>query len=231
MAAGSGIANYHAPSPFDRSPCLDTATRPFNLAQRLRESTHELHAEVERAGAMGALLQGRLARGGYVALLRNLHAVYAALEAALAERAGAPLLAPLDLPALARADALALDLAHLHGAGWAAALPLAPAAAAYARRLQAAPATALVAHAYVRYLGDLAGGQVLARLVQRSYGLAPGSGARFYDFGGEAHALALKRDFRAALAVLPVTAAEADAVVDEACWAFRQHRALFEELA
>lgn len=215
----------------DRSPCLDTATRPFDLAQRLREGTRELHAEVERAGAMGALLQGRLARAGYVAMLRNLHVVYRALEGALAVRAGAPLLRPFDLPALARAEALAADLVSLHGPAWRDALPLVPAAAAYAQRLAAAPDTALVAHAYVRYLGDLSGGQVLARLVARHYGLAAGSGTRFYEFGGEARAQALKQGFRAALAVLPVTPAEADAVVTEALWAFRQHRALFEQIA
>ena len=231
MAAGRAIANYHARRPFDRSLFLDISTRPFDLAQRLRESTRALHADVERAGAMGALLQGRLERGGYVAMLRNLHAVYAALESALAAQAAAPLLQSFDLPALARADALAADLALLHGADWAAALPLAPAAAAYARRLAALPATALVAHAYVRYLGDLSGGQVLARLGARRYGIAAGAGTRFYEFGDEARALALKQSFRDALSALPVTAAEADAVVDEALWAFRQHRLLFDELA
>ena len=39
----------------------------------------------------------------------------------------------------------------------------------------------LFGYAYVRYLGDLNGGQVLQRLVQRRFGLAPGQ-LRFYRF-------------------------------------------------
>jgi heme oxygenase len=42
----------------------------------------------------------------------------------------------------------------------------------------------LLAHAYVRYLGDLSGGQVIRRRVAKAYGLEAdgGSGLRFYDF-------------------------------------------------
>ena len=40
-----------------------------SLAARLRVATQDLHAAVERAGAMGSLLKGRLSRAGYLALL------------------------------------------------------------------------------------------------------------------------------------------------------------------
>jgi heme oxygenase len=202
----------------------------LDLAQRLKLATRELHTEVERSGVMAALLGGRLERAGYVALLRNLHAIYAALERSLAAAAGEDLIAPLELQALARGPRLADDLDHLHGPGWAGDLPLTAAASAYAERVRVAAPAALVAHAYVRYLGDLSGGQLLARLVSGRYGLAGGAGTRFYDFGGEVAASALKRDLRAALAALAPAADEAATIVDEACWAFRQHRALFEEL-
>jgi heme oxygenase (biliverdin-producing, ferredoxin) len=202
-----------------------------DLATRLKLATQALHTEVERAGAMAALLQGRLERPGYARLLRNLHALYAALEPALAAHGGHPLIAPLDTAPLARAGALADDLAVLHGPRWADELPLDASAAAYAERLAAADAPALVAHAYVRYLGDLSGGQVLRRLVAQRYGLAGDAGTRFYDFGDAARAAALKQRFRAALAALAPAEAVAEAIVDEACWAFRQHGRLFEALA
>ena len=53
------------------------------LPERLKLETRLLHGAAERSGAMAALLAGRLPRAGYVAMLRNLQALYTALEAAL----------------------------------------------------------------------------------------------------------------------------------------------------
>ena len=55
------------------------------LTTRLREATRLLHTEVERAGVMRLLLRGQLDRVGYCMLLRNLHAIYAALEAGIGQ--------------------------------------------------------------------------------------------------------------------------------------------------
>ncbi len=183
---------------------------------------------------MAALLAGRLPQPGYCALLRNLHALYAALELALDARRLDAAIAPLQAADLQRSAALAADLYTLHGPDWAAALPLLPSAAAYVVRLQTlsdAASPALVAHAYVRYLGDLHGGQVLQRLVRRHYALPGDAGTRFYDFGPEPEVLALRQRLRAALSALPLNKAEQDSVVAEARWAFQQHQRLFEELA
>lgn len=198
------------------------------LAERLRVETRDLHTEVERAGVMADLLRGRIEHAAYCALLRNLHAIYAALEGALAACRADPVLAHWQAPALRREAALAADLETLQGGDWRAAIAVAPAAAEYAQRLQALAAAgsrALVAHAYVRYLGDLAGGQVLQRLVAGRFGAA---GTRFYDFGGEA--LGLRDALRAALAAQAPAPEEAELIIAEACWAFRQHRLLFEQL-
>lgn len=45
-------------------------------------------------------------------------------------------------------------------------------------------ATLLLAHAYVRYLGDLSGGQTIQRRIARAYNLdvAIGKGIKFYNF-------------------------------------------------
>lgn len=215
-------------------PAAAAPCDPAALPERLRLGTRDLHAATERTGAMAALLAGRLARPAYSALLRNLHAIYTALEAALEARRHDPAIAPLQAASLQRSTALAADLRTLHGAGWEAALPLRPAAAVYVARLQAlaaAASPALVAHAYVRYLGDLHGGQVLQRLVRRHYALAGDAGTAFYDFGPEPEVLALRQRLRAALGGLPLTSAEEDSVVAEARWAFVQHQRLFVELA
>jgi heme oxygenase len=182
---------------------------------------------------MADLLAGRLDRTGYIALLRNLHAIYGALEMALGHHRASPWLAPLYEPALRREPTLAADLESLHGPGWGDALALQAAAVEYVerlRRLDAAASPELVAHAYVRYLGDLHGGQLLRHLVTRRLGLSGEAGTRFYDFGDEPRVLALRQALRNGLAALPLEAAEADRVVAEAQWAFVQHQRLFTQL-
>ena len=47
----------------------------------------------------------------------------------------------------------------------------------------AADAPRLIAHAYVRYLGDLSGGRIVGRILARSPGLGP-EALSFYDFPG-----------------------------------------------
>ena len=205
-------------------------TTGTGLAARLKEETRSLHTLAERSGVMAGLLRGRLGLQGYCALLRNLQAIYAALEAGLDRHAPD---ARLWRPELRRLQALELDLDRLHGGDWRRDEPLTPAARAYGARLtrlaQTEPAL-LLAHAYLRYLGDLHGGQMLARLVRQQFGLDGAEGTAFYAFGEPPQVEALKSDFRAGLDALALTPQQADAFVAEACEAFRLHQQLFDEL-
>ena len=203
------------------------------LSMRLKQATRELHVQAERSGVMVELLGARISRAAYCALLRNLHAMYAALEAALDAHADSPQLRGLCLPGLRRLPGLAHDLDRLHTGPWRSELALVPAALAYVQRLRALAQSApvlLAAHAYVRYLGDLHGGQMLARRVQHCFDLDAEAGTAFYSFGDAAEVERLRHGLRAALDALALGPAEADALIAEACAAFRLHRQLFEEL-
>jgi len=201
------------------------------LSLRLREATHAVHVQVERSAFMRALLRGELPRTGHLLLLRNLHALYAALEAGLQRLAADPALAPFARAALRREAALAADLDALHGPRWRDELALVPSMHDYVDHLARLAQLAdrrLVAHAYVRYLGDLSGGQRLQGLVARVLALpAPGRLA-FHDFGDATEVAALAHALRAALDALP---GDVDAIVDEACAAFGRHAVVFDELA
>lgn len=214
-ADGSGVA----------TPTLSDRPVPMpDLPQRLRQATQLLHRQAERSGVMAQLLGRRLDRAGYAALVGNLQALYAALEPALARWPEARALGPLG-----RAEALGTDLRDL---GEPVTMPVA-ATRDYVARLGQASATAphrLAAHAYVRYLGDLHGGQLLQRLVSELYRLPGTAGTRFYQFGSQEHVQQLRDDVRAWLAAVPLTAAQADDVVAEAQWAFEAHCRMFEEL-
>ncbi len=208
---------------------MNTATQ-MGLAARLKEETRPLHTLAERSGVMADLLHGRLTQRGYLGLLRSLHAIYTALEAGLDRH---PPDRRLWRPELRRLPALTQDLDTLQPGTWLTGVPLAPAAAAYAARLQQLAQTEprlLLAHAYLRYLGDLHGGQMLARLVTRQPWADGAPATAFYAFGSTAQVEQLKQDFRAGLDALVLTESQADAFVAEACDAFRRHQRLFEEL-
>jgi hypothetical protein len=60
--------------------------------------------------------------------------------------------------------------------------------------------TLKVAHAYTRYLGDLSGGQVLARVARKTYGLEKGgAGTQFYEFDNIENKNGYKKGYRARL--------------------------------
>lgn len=213
---------------------ISTAT---GLAARLKDATRDLHRQAERSGVIAELMQGRISRETYCLLLRNLQPIYAALEAGLdAHHPTDPNVQRLWRPELRRLAALEQDLGHLHaGVDWRLDLPVLGAAAEYAERLERLAGTdpvLLLPHAYLRYLGDLHGGQMLARIVRQCFGLQGELGTAFYAFGdGDAQLLErLKREFRAGLDGLVQTPEQEDAVVEEACEGFSLHGRVFEEV-
>lgn len=183
---------------------------------------------------MHALLRGAIGRAAYVGLLRNLYDLYDALEGALQLHGEHPALKPMRLPGLARAAALAEDLARLHGPGWATDVRPVDSGRSYVqhlRHLERQRPALLAAHAYVRYLGDLSGGQLLKRIVAQTFRLDDGRGTAFYDFGPPPAAQAMALRFRTALGLAVLDPDTQDALIEEAKLAFALHISLFEGLA
>jgi heme oxygenase len=87
-----------------------------------------------------------------------------------------------------------------------------------------------VAHHYTRYLGDLAGGQVVGKVLERTYGVT-GPGALFYDFSALGSPSRFRARYRALLDAAPWDDIEQRRVADEAVRAFELNIAVFEELA
>jgi heme oxygenase len=211
----------------------DTTTRPAAaLSVALREGTRAEHRAAEGTGFVDDLLTGRLDVAAYTDLAVQQHAIYTALEGAAAElvrhdaRAGAVVLAELR-----RVPAIDADLHHLLGPTPGARPVVRAATRDYADRLRstATHLTRWVAHAYTRYLGDLAGGQVIHRALQQHYGLAD-AGLSFYRFDGPRAVKPLRDLYRARLDALPLSAAEQHAVVAEARLAFGHNRAVLAAL-
>lgn len=197
----------------------------------VREATQAQHTASESAAFMERLMSGSGSTADYAALLRQYAVIYAAIECAQLAFADDEVVVPFISPELTRLPALELDLAHLLGPGWQDTAVL-PAAADYARRVReraTASAPVFLAHHYIRYLGDLSGGQVMRTLVARHYGVSD-AGLAFLTFTGIPKPKLFKDAYRARLDALPFDAEQRRELIDEVRWAFDAHGELFAQL-
>ena len=88
----------------------------------------------------------------------------------------------------------------------------------------------LVAHSYTRYLGDLSGGQVVAKIVRRALGLRGGEGLGFFHFDEIDNAKAFKDEYRRRLDELPLGDHVGERIIEEAKHVFELNQRMFEEL-
>jgi heme oxygenase len=193
----------------------------------MKEGSTAEHDAAEQSPFVSELLAGRVNSRGYADYLLRLRVVYGALEDAVRGRRDDPLVAAVYDPALERVPAIDADLQHwapgaAHGVQ-------SPAAQAYRDRIAGASwGGALVAHHYTRYLGDLSGGQIIGKMLDRTFGLG-GAGLAFYEF--PVRAKPYKDEYRARLDGLVLDADEVGRAVDEVKVAFGLNQALFDELA
>jgi heme oxygenase len=204
-----------------------TLTPMIPLSARLKAYTREHHQRAERAGVIRAIADGSVTAVAYRRYLRNLYAVYAAMERRLGEASQDIRLDPLTAPALARAPALTSDLEALAGPDWRTALPEVAACRRYVLAIESAGLAGLIAHAYVRYLGDLNGGRVLRRFLQRALEL-PDRHLGFYRFPAIAHPAEFADRIRALIDALP--AEDHDDALTTAAAAFELNIALATEV-
>ena len=203
------------------------------LSHRLRIATQAAHHQAESAPFMRALFAGRISSDTYALTLRQWHALYSALEDAQDQSMADSVVGGFVDPTLYRCRALEQDLAWFTRGGEGAQDRVLPATSAYVARLnelaRREPAL-LLAHHYVRYLGDLSGGQILRRVIARAFALADGPGAAFYDFAG-LDVDAYKAAYRQRLDQLTLDDVAAQALIDEANVAFQLNHAIFADLA
>jgi heme oxygenase len=212
------------------SVTTDLDTRPFSAT--LRASTKVLHDRANHSEYMNALLGGELSLAGYTRLAVQYFFIYQAIEQASDQMAGHAVGGEFVFDELRRLPLLELDLAHLVGPDWRTEIePLASTQAYTARIGEAASwAGGYVAHHYTRYLGDIAGGQIIRRLLERKFGLDE-AGTMFYHFDEIGSAPAFRDRYRAKLDAAPWGEQERAGVISETAVAFGCNVAVFEELA
>jgi heme oxygenase len=200
---------------------------PFS--SRLRAATWADHASAEQSTFLADLTKGRIPLAAHVALTAQHYLIYEVLEQAAAETAS-----PFHSPALTRLPALRADLEHLAGEDWAQLLAPTTATEEYVARLREIAFTwpgGFVAHHYNRYLGDLSGGQYVARAIAKSYNLTLGEpGLLFYSFPLIEDLQAFKESYRSKLDAAPWDELEMERIIDEVKLAYRLNTDVLNDL-
>ncbi|WP_055399242.1 MULTISPECIES: heme oxygenase (biliverdin-producing) [unclassified Mycobacterium] len=206
-------------------PPTAAATRR-RLSAAMKAGSAAEHTAAEQSAFVAELLAGRVTARGYSEYLLRLRVVYAALEDAIRARREDPMVAAVYDPTLQRSAAIDADLEH-----WRPGAPRevdSPAATAYRDRIAALTwGGALLAHHYTRYLGDLSGGRIIRKALDRTFDLR-GAGLAFYEF--PVRPKPYKDAYRARIDALPTGADDIERIVDEVKLAFGFNRALLDEL-
>ncbi len=208
----------------------------MNLALKLREGTQSAHTAAENTAFMKCFLKGIVEREPFRKLMADLYYVYSTLETALHTHQQHPVLQPIFFPELDRVANLEADLAYYYGPQWRELIHPSPAGLRYVERIQTVtrenPAL-LLAHAYVRYMGDLSGGQSLRKIARSALDLPPDEGTRLHEFASlptvEARR-AFKFKYRDALNTITIGDDLTAQIVAEANLAFQLNRDVMHEL-
>lgn len=206
-------------------------SRPaMTFTESVQVCTRSAHEKAESSPFINDLLSGRSNVRSYVALLSALLPVYATLERTVRSHNQEASIALFDHRRLDRAGRIEADLR-----GFGQRVDACSSGLATDRYVQAiieaaqSPAR-LLAHHYTRYLGDLAGGQAIARCMRSHYEL-PAELLTFYDFSDLGDVVHYRRRYKSLLDLVPWSEAEREDFIDEAQTAFALNAALFDELA
>ena len=194
-------------------------TTQERFSSRLKESTKHVHDNAEHSTFMEDLMGGSLNTEAYLRLINQYVHIYEALEA-VSEHYRAepsPITEPFIHPGLDRAEYIRADIRALGQDGDIDA-PL-PATAEYVERIRATinSPERYLAHHYLRYLGDLSGGQAVAALVTRHYTELP-------------KPKVFKDGYRELLDNAPLTDEQREALIEECVEGFRINASLFAQL-
>jgi heme oxygenase (biliverdin-producing, ferredoxin) len=199
----------------------------------LRAATWANHRRAEETTYLRALVAGRVDRAGYAEMVAQHYFAYVVLEEAGATMRDDAVAGLFVDNALLRVPALEQDLAALLGPDWSTVVSPSPSTRRYCARMREVCFNwpgGFVAHHYTRYLGDLSGGQFLARAIERQLGLDTRTGTAFYDFSAVGDLTAYKNAYRERLDGAPWPATEQARIVTETALAYDLNTEVLVEL-
>ena len=231
---GGGAAHGSPHGSAHGSPHGDSGAEE-TFSYRLRTATWADHGDSESSTVMEEIIDQKAALAEYTSLVVQHYFAYEALEEAAQLLAADDRYQALHPAALVRLPAIEEDLAFLIGDNWKQQVSALPATVAYAQRIREVAAEGwlegVIAHHYTRYLGDLSGGQIIAKKVAEQHGFDR-AGVAFYDFTELGPIPRFKKTYRDVLNSLEHTLSEEEQqrVIDEVRLAYKLNNAVFADM-
>ncbi len=204
------------------------------LSELFQSETKTIHKEVEQHEFVKKILSDSIEGKDYLQHLVDLHAIYQSLEDGLrANLKKTPHIQTIYFEELCRENGLQRDLKLLREACNQRPIECSQSANDYVLHLNhLADSTPLllVAHAYVRYLGDLSGGMILKQHLEKKWPDA----IEFYDFASlltkhdKKNAWAFKEFFKVKMNQMPLNDLQRKELAAEAKKAFEFSGKLFD---
>lgn len=189
------------------------------LSQLVREASKDAHSAAERSPFMVALMQGDLPSEAYFDYIGQLAPIYEAIE-----KWNGTL--PFFDRRLDRFERIISDLEY------AGTRIVCNETIEYVKHingiLESKDEVRLTAHHYVRYLGDLSGGQAIGALVARNLSIPPNF-LSFYEFDGIGDRVRYKETYRTNLDTV-IDPKDYDRFIEEVIIAFEYNKKIFSAL-
>ncbi|MGW0662044.1 biliverdin-producing heme oxygenase [Streptodolium elevatio] len=209
----------------------ETAEETFSAT--IRKRSWGSHQSAEGEGFLDVLMRGGLTRDAYTAMVAQHYWAYEVLEQASVVMRGDEVAAPFCPESLDRMAALEADMLFLADEGWREKYPANAGTERYIQRIREKcfdwPG-GYVAHHYTRYLGDMSGGQHIAKLMRRHFSLEGHEGTEFYNFDAVGDLDAFKTGYRRALDVAPWDDEEKERIIEEVLYAYEVNSAVLRDL-
>ena len=204
-----------------------------DFALQLKTETKKSHSAAENTKFVGAFLRGVVSKESYKQLVANFYFIYSAMEEEMERLKDHPVVGKMYFEVLNRTNAVERDLRYYYGPMWRSLIKPTEQCQRYVNRISEVAEDdpeLLVGHLYTRYMGDLSGGQILKGIAEKAMVLREGEGLHFYDFKDISDKKGFKTRYRSSLDSLPINQSEANAIINEANYAFRLNMYMFDEL-
>ena len=204
-----------------------------DFALQLKTETKKSHTAAENTKFVGSFLRGVVSKESYKQLVANFYFIYRAMEEEVDKLSDHPVVGKIRFESLKRVNSLERDLRYYYGPMWRSLITPTEACQQYVNRIREVAdddPELLVGHHYTRYLGDLSGGQILKGIAKKAMDLREGEGLYFYEFEGISDTKGFKTSYRSTLDSLPINQSMANAIINEANYAFRLNMYMFDEL-
>ncbi len=221
----NGFSTFH--------PSVNNLTDDRGLSSVLKHHTKQIHTEAERSGIIKTIIRGNVKLQSYLLWLQSMQPIYEKMEMLLEENRHLIYLSDFYHPEMFRAHSLATDIDQI--------ISTYPdlencselnVKNEYLGRLNeidiSKQFSLLIAHIYVRYLGDLSGGQIIEKILSKQQEFSKDN-LSFYKFANIVDLNVFKNTIRGAIdnAAIHVNT---QLILDEALRVFRYNINLSKEV-